>query len=439
MTDSARSCTADRALSVLVCAIALASLAGAWLVRPLPTLDLPHVLVALVLVSAVILAYQFPIRVDLHARLYLTSIPLYAIAVLVPGPALAGGIAALAVLLGELSVRRQGGNLYRDVAAAGARLGLVVLAGALAAELIPLAASVVRLAAVAGVLWAGDLLTGALLHASLSGDRVPVALDRLVRAAGFYEANLYLVGMLGVVAAATQPWAVLLMVPPALFVYRALRRTTALGVSTREMLESLADAVDLRDLYTGGHSRRVSELTARILQALPLSGPEADLIVLAARIHDIGKIGVPDAVLHQPERLTAEEQTIMRSHAERGARLLERYKDFGRGVAIVCHHHEAWDGSGYPQGLRGTAIPFGARVVAVADAFDAMTSDRIYREAMSAEQALDVLRTGRGQQWDATIVDAFARSYTAAPVPRWEAEREAPAREAKRSRAHLGA
>jgi HD-GYP domain-containing protein (c-di-GMP phosphodiesterase class II) len=102
----------------------------------------------------------------------------------------------------------------------------------------------------------------------------------------------------------------------------------------------------------------------------------------------------------------------MEAHPVRGADLLKRHADFARGVAIVRHHHEAWDGKGYPDGLKGTEIPFGARVIAVADSFDAMTSDRPYRKGMTVQKAADILHQGRGGQWDASIVDAFLRTIS---------------------------
>src|SRR5581483_2790892 len=110
-------------------------------------------------------------------------------------------------------------------------------------------------------------------------------------------------------------------------------------------------------------------------------GPEASLIISAARVHDIGKIGIPDDILKKPGKLTSRERAIIESHAARGADLLVRYPDFARGKAIVRHHHERWDGKGYPDGIRGLEIPLGARVIAVADSYDAMTSDRPYRRA----------------------------------------------------------
>jgi HD-GYP domain-containing protein (c-di-GMP phosphodiesterase class II) len=172
----------------------------------------------------------------------------------------------------------------------------------------------------------------------------------------------------------------------------------------------MADTVDFRDPYTGGHSRRVTELTAGILHELGKQGPGFDLIVTAARVHDIGKIGLPDRVLMKESDLSAEEWELVKTHPDRGAELLEEYPSFARGAAIVRHHHERWDGRGYPHGLRGTDIPFGSRVIAVADSFDAMTTDRPYRRAMSAEKAMAILTGGRGREWDAAIVDAFLQS-----------------------------
>src|SRR5205823_6104683 len=119
------------------------------------------------------------------------------------------------------------------------------------------------------------------------------------------------------------------------------------------------------------------------------------MVVLAARVHDIGKIGVPDYVLNKEGRFTPEEEAIMQTHADRGADLLKRYSDFARGAEIVRHHHESWDGTGYPQKLKGRDIPFGARVIAVADSYDAMTSDRPYRKAMPHTKAAAILLDGR--------------------------------------------
>jgi HD domain len=135
-------------------------------------------------------------------------------------------------------------------------------------------------------------------------------------------------------------------------------------------------------------------------------------------VHDIGKIGIPDAILYKPGRLDELERKIMEDHPIRGADLLKRHGDFARGVDIVRHHHESWDGNGYPDRLKGTAIPFGARVIAVADSFDAMTSDRPYRRGMPPPTAATILRTGRGQQWETSVVDALLKGLAELPHQR---------------------
>jgi HD-GYP domain-containing protein (c-di-GMP phosphodiesterase class II) len=247
----------------------------------------------------------------------------------------------------------------------------------------------------------------------MTGERPFRIIALLAREASLGEGAQYLLGILGALAAMVEIWALALLVLPTGLVYLAFKSVKEMQSDTRRMLEYMADMVDLRDPYTGGHSRRVAELTTTLLRELNVHGPEAELIVSAARIHDIGKIGIPDRVLNKTGPLTAEERAIMETHPERGAELLVRYPDFARGVAIVLHHHEQWDDHGYPHRLRGTDIPFGARVVAVADSFDAMTTHRPYRQAMSVEQATSILRQGRAQQWDAAVVDALLRSLAA--------------------------
>jgi len=191
-------------------------------------------------------------------------------------------------------------------------------------------------------------------------------------------------------------------------------RYTTVTRSLHPLLMYLADAVDMRDPCTGGHSRRVVAYADAILQALGVGGAEAALILTAARVHDIGKVAVPDAILHKPGALEAEERAVVAAHPMRGAALLRAVGDAA--AALVLHHHEQWDGTGYPHRLAGSAIPLGARVIAVADSFDAMTSDRAYRAGMPVARAVAILRAGRGAQWDATPVDAFLRGL-AADVP----------------------
>ena len=175
-------------------------------------------------------------------------------------------------------------------------------------------------------------------------------------------------------------------------------------------LEALSATVDARDTYTAGHSRRVAVSSAVIARELGLSGPELDVVEQAALLHDIGKIGVPDAVLLKEGPLTAAEWVVMRSHPEEGARIIERLGYLDEAVPGIRHHHERMDGRGYPDGLLGDEIPLAARIIHVADALDAMTTKRLYREERSFEEALEEIRRGRGSDFCELCVDAFERA-----------------------------
>ncbi len=373
--------------------------------------SLPLLLCAMALLVCVVLAYKFPIHLRFQLKIYMTSVPLYLMAVLLPPP-LAATLAGAGMLTGELMVQAERKNYPSDIATNVARWIPVALLSSLVAhgplDLGP--AGVLALLAAAVVMQLGDLLTMPLLLGPMGGERPLRLLMPLLRDGGLAEAAQYLLGLLGALAAERTLWALGLLVLPTGLVWYAFKMGREMHDSTRRMLEQMADTVDLRDPYTGGHSRRVTDYAAGILRELGLNGVEVDLIVTSARVHDIGKIGVPDAVLNKPGKLDAEERAVMETHAERGAELLRRHPGFTRGVEIVRHHHESWDGTGYPHRLVGTAIPFGARVLAVADSYDAMTSDRPYRTGMPPQKAAAILREGRGRQWDAPLVDAFLRS-----------------------------
>jgi putative nucleotidyltransferase with HDIG domain len=176
-----------------------------------------------------------------------------------------------------------------------------------------------------------------------------------------------------------------------------------------EFVGSLASALDARDRYTAGHSRRVSELACAIARSMNLEGKDLDDIRIGALLHDIGKIGIADTVLQKPGKLTNEEFALIQQHPTIGRRILEGVNGFHEYLGIVELHHEDWNGSGYPWGLRGDATPLGARIVHVADAYDAMTSDRPYRRGMSSEQAIRVLQQYAGTQFDPAIVPVLTR------------------------------
>src|ERR671933_299947 len=169
---------------------------------------------------------------------------------------------------------------------------------------------------------------------------------------------------------------------------------------------SLAKAVDARDTYTGSHSERVADLSARIARRLGCDVEQVELTRLAASLHDLGKLAIPEEILRKPGPLTDAERLVLERHPQIGFRMLESL-GVDPVADLVLHHHERWDGGGYPDGLRGEAIPLGARIIFVADAYDAMTSDRVYRSKRSSEAALAELRRCAGTQFDPGIVAAF--------------------------------
>jgi diguanylate cyclase (GGDEF)-like protein/putative nucleotidyltransferase with HDIG domain len=174
-------------------------------------------------------------------------------------------------------------------------------------------------------------------------------------------------------------------------------------------MESLSATVDARDSYTAGHSRRVQQLALAIGRELGLSQRELDLLGHAALFHDIGKLAIPDAILLKPATLTGQEWSLMQGHAAEGARIIDRLGFLGDAVPAIKHHHERFDGAGYPDRLRGEEIPLGARIIHVADALDSMLTTRIYRSARPAEDALEELRRASGSQFCPRCVAALER------------------------------
>ena len=185
-------------------------------------------------------------------------------------------------------------------------------------------------------------------------------------------------------------------------------RDVGIGVGVvSEVVGALAQALEERDSYAGGHSESVVDLTAHVAAALGLDATEIRYIRSAALLHDIGKVGIPDEILHKSGPLDEEELKIMRQHPAIGERILRAIPGMGAVARIVRHEHERWDGTGYPDRLSGEAIPIGARIILVCDAYHAMTSDRPYRAALSHPMAMSELTTNAGSQFDPKVVDAL--------------------------------
>ena len=240
-------------------------------------------------------------------------------------------------------------------------------------------------------------------------------------------ASLYLVGAAAAFAAVSLPWLLVLSVAGALLVYRSWKQRMELRRESVRALERMADEVDRRDPYTYQHSQRVAKYSREIASQLRLSRAEIELIELAAKVHDIGKIRIPDSILLKAGKLTGEERRVMETHPRLGFQILRPFSEYAKVLDLVLTHHERYDGLGYPNGTVGRRQLLIAQVIPVVDSFDAMTSNRAYRAAKSWEAALEELRHGSGSQWNPKVVEAAvavlqqersvaAASLTAVPI-----------------------
>jgi putative nucleotidyltransferase with HDIG domain len=219
--------------------------------------------------------------------------------------------------------------------------------------------------------------------------------------------GLLFIGVLVAVLWSTSPWTIALAAIPLTAIYYALRNIVSLETQTIDALFSLADILDARDAYTHGHSLRVGQYAEKLALQFGLSGDDAHLVFLAGRLHDIGKCAIKNEVLLKPGPLDQAEFEHMCIHPEVGASMLASFSLFRECSRYVRGHHERWDGKGYPDKLAGENIPLGARIIAVADAFDAMTTTRPYRNALPVAEARKRLQEGAGSQWDARVIIAF--------------------------------
>ena len=229
----------------------------------------------------------------------------------------------------------------------------------------------------------------------------------------FQLATMIPLGTLVAVVYLQAPWGLLLLLLPILLANYSFEQFQHLQSQTRHTLELLAQAVDRRDRYTYSHSQRVAYYSEKIAQRLGLGLDELETVVLAAKVHDLGKIGIDSRILLKDGPLTDEEWSVMREHPTIGAEIVGQLSMYREGKDLIAHHQERYDGLGYPDGLKGESISLGARIIAVADTFDAMTSDRPYRKALSLAEAKRRLQACRGAQLDARVVDALLEELQA--------------------------
>jgi len=209
---------------------------------------------------------------------------------------------------------------------------------------------------------------------------------------------------------------VLLVFLPLVLASYSLRLYAQTRSAYAATIQAMVAAIEARDPYTAGHSRRVAYYTVATARALRLSGDWISRLEFAAWLHDLGKLAVPDSILRKRGPLTQAERNLMKQHPRRAAVILKPIQPLSQDLDVIVHHHEWWNGEGYPDGLSGKDIPLGSRVLAIADAFEAMTSARPYRGPMSKEEAFSELRRNAGVQFDPSLVEVFIEAVQAIPA-----------------------
>jgi uncharacterized membrane protein len=378
-------------------------------------------LVLVVFIAVTTLAESLTVPVRRETVLSLAFAVTYAAAILF-GPCFAALTAAGGNLFADGLVRRKG------IARAAFNAGQFALCGGLTGlafdalrvgDSLNLATNALAytVAAVVYILANSALASGVI---ALHGQPFLHAWLHSLREGGIFYAAEAPLGALAANAYAQSPWT-LLYFPLVIWVfYKGFRLFAQLRTETDNALVVLANTIDKRDRYTYEHSVRVARYVAQIAVRLELPADEVDLIVSAAQVHDLGKISVDNRILLKEGPITDEERQQINTHPAAGAELAGQFSMFRTGADIIRHHHERWDGRGYPDGLAGEAIPLGSRIIAVADVYDAMTSDRPYRAALAHEVAIAELIRGSGSQFDARAVEAFlahAEQKSSAAVP----------------------
>ncbi len=401
---------------------------GAW---PAPSVSRPEVVAAGVMFAvAGFLAELFPVelpsarifdnnvdRISLSSPAYIACLTLY-------GPALAVVVAGVSVLAAELwnqkGIAKAAFNSGQYVLTVGIS-GLFLLGtgtdphsfahyvtspGGVLALLLTLASYfLLNTSLVAGIM------------AMIKGSSI---LDQMRQES--WELLPPYVGMLNIGTIAAILWTVsplaLVLLPLPLAVLRvAFRATAQLKDETLKALIGVAEMVDSRDSYAYRHSVDVARYATQVATKLGLPLREVELINLSALLHDIGKIGTPDSVLHKPAALTDDERAVMQLHPAEGAKVLRYFSLFRPGADMVLYHQEHFDGTGYPQRIAGEQIPLGARIIHVADAYQAMTSDRVYRKGMDPNRAASLLVADAGKQFDPQIVKVLVETLVESGVP----------------------
>jgi putative nucleotidyltransferase with HDIG domain len=375
------------------------------------------------LALAGILALEFPLHANINEKLSVASAVFFAAVLLLPlwqAAALVGALQAadlcLAAVRRSLATREtpplravginvvfNGGQAFLSAVTAG----WVLAAGGVSARnglAGPRETAIVAMAAVA--MYCVNLLLVALANA-LTTSRHPLHLFLNTQRIAYVQfASLYVIGATAAFASVRYAWLPLVAIVPAVLVYHSLRQRVEMRKEAIGAIERMAGEVDRRDPYTYNHSQRVAIYTHAIARKLGFSPADVALLELAAKVHDIGKIRIPDSILLKPAKLTDAERRVMETHPRLGFDILKPFSEYAKVLDLVLAHHERYDGKGYPNGVVGRRLLLIAQVIPVADSLDAMTSARAYRGARSWDSALEELRRGAGTQWNPQVVEA---------------------------------
>lgn len=375
----------------------------AWRIR---VLSWEHLLLSVGFATIIGLAYRHPLRIARRLDVQVETAPLFAALLLLEPPvaivtSMTGAAVSLAVAHRfpiEILFNSSQTGLFVALAAAVYRL--ITASSALPGPVNTVLAVV--MAAVTGYL-GNTLLVAAAVGLQVGMSPVGVWLANW-RYDILEHIALYLLGVLMVLVVQQHPWGLLLAALPLAIVYISLQRSVYLRLQTKEAIEALADVVDMRDRYTFAHSKRVAQYAYELARGMKLPPQQVELITSAARVHDLGKVGIVEEVLNKPGALDELQWEKMRQHPRAGAQIVSRFPYYADGRELIEHHHERMDGRGYPDGIGAPQLSLGARIIAVADALDAMTSDRPYRKALSLDAARREFEKGAGSQWDAQVV-----------------------------------
>jgi HD-GYP domain-containing protein (c-di-GMP phosphodiesterase class II) len=370
--------------------------------------SLPAITVGtLVLIGFTTIADLFPVSFEQGYEITVSNVFLIGAIMIYHGqPSSAAAIAIVSTLIWQLVTRRSWYKLLTNVALATT----AVVAASAMLDLVGWrdpAHEVVATTSMLAVYFIADTVPMTVLLSSIDGRPFQVAYVSNYAGIVLELVGIELFGLIFFFVWDESPWLSLLLIVPTAILRQAYFQYERLRNDSVRALAAISDVIENRDELTHHHTQSVSAYARRVAERLRLSPDEVWQISVAGQLHDLGKIAVRDAILFKPGKLTENEMAIMRQHCDVGYNVLRHFSNLEPVARLVRAHHERYDGTGYPDGIGGTQLPIGAAIVAVADAFDAMRSDRPYRKAMAMEKALEILKQGLGTQWHPVVGATF--------------------------------